>query len=285
MSTLKRSRFPTRSRPLQDHLGNIFQTSIQGKEMCPECRADPNEISLACQSRQKYQCPQEMIHRTVTALSLIMICCAIICLSSNSRAQSVEQLFPSIVLLYKTPVVTVTNGQQIVSVESGTGFLLKAHSHFFLVTANHVAKILKGTDHVVFGPETETPEDHVLSTLIPTDYGAWFISHPIADIAIAPLRLPATHQFNIFLNGRWLELDYFVAEKRAPPFEVPITTFGFPTQVIFTFPNSPLILSPILPVAFERCTAFDTSLLPRQCFFYFKTQLNRRNEWWPRLGL
>src|ERR1700730_11481069 len=114
---------------------------------------------------------------------------AVITYSTSTHAQqgTVQGIAHCTLLLYKAQQVAVSNQSPVINVESGTGFLVRVSNYVFLVTAEHVAAMLRPDSHVVFDAETETPYDTCLTNVIPIQLGFWFQTHPQADVAAVPL--------------------------------------------------------------------------------------------------
>lgn len=142
---------------------------------------------------------------------------------TGAEAQvSSAQVARAVVFLHVPSTAAAGDGSE----EIGTGFLVEINDRVFLVTASHVAKLMSSKASLTLGVENDAARTIGVAELTSSAAEPNWIVHPVADVAVLPLRLvPAVTPV---FAGRGLPPVVFVSRLEAPPRDRPLTVFGFP---------------------------------------------------------
>lgn len=109
---------------------------------------------------------------------------------------------------------------------SATGFLVTTDgANMFLVTAEHVAAVLKSDFRATLRGTSDTPIDVSSEELTGTKNVIW-VSHGKEDVAVTILRPAEKIVSN--MTGRFMQRALISSDRDAPSRERPLTTLGFP---------------------------------------------------------
>lgn len=137
----------------------------------------------------------------------------------------------------------------------GTGFFVSSAQHY-LVTASHVASLLKPESNVTFRAAGDVPIVLTLRDLAPgTTNLPWHVSAD-ADVAILPLKL--NDKTLPLMQGRFLKIESLSAEEIAPPRERTVIVMGFPLELGTTGRFSPITSDAKPASGLLRIPRFDT---------------------------
>lgn len=109
----------------------------------------------------------------------------------------------------------------------GTGFLVDSERFFYLVTAEHVARVIYEGSQAIIRTEGDKPAIHYLFELVGSPGGLGWVFHNEADLAILRLS-PTSDILKKHLKQYSISISKIVVEKKAPERSIVLTVFGFP---------------------------------------------------------
>lgn len=145
----------------------------------------------------------------------ILFSILILFIASSSHAQQVEKLSSSVVFMRSK------SGENTF----GTGFLIIKNDHLYLVTADHVSKILKIDSPITIRKQGDKPLTLKLSDLVGQSKLNWIVHHE-GDVAV--LHLKPIKEIRKYLQHHFLPSKILIGEKSAPPRSMILTVLGFP---------------------------------------------------------
>jgi hypothetical protein len=92
------------------------------------------------------------------------------------------------------------------SLDIGTGFLVDLNNRMFLVTAEHVAKLMSSAASLTFGVDKDVARTVSMSQLTGSTGAPAWVVHPVADVAV--LRLQPVGDAGPLLAGRGFPLAW-----------------------------------------------------------------------------
>jgi len=167
---------------------------------------------------------------------------------------SVDQVARSVVFLH----VPSTKQPGAKGLEIGSGSLVVINDRLFLLTAAHVAALMSSEASITIGVENDAARTIGVTDLTGASGEPKWIVHPVADVAVLPLR--PTAELRTLLASRALPPSVFISQLEAPPRDRPLTVIGFPLGlgVLFTGPGGK-----ISPITRESKAASGLLTLPR----------------------
>jgi hypothetical protein len=141
------------------------------------------------------------------------------------------------------------------SQSSGTGFFLVTSRTAYLVTADHVAKGMTGSDQAILRGSSDRPTRLSLKNLHGQTQLAW-IKHAEADVTVLPLKL-SDHAV-VALKGHVLPMSCLFREDRAPARIFWLAVIGFPLNLGVEGRFSPLSRRTHASSGLLRFPRFDT---------------------------
>lgn len=112
------------------------------------------------------------------------------------------------------------------NLEIGTGFLVDIKGRPFLVTAEHVARLMSSKASITLGVEDDAARTISIPDLTSSAAEPKWVVHPVADVAVLPLY--PTPVVAAVLAGRGFPTTVFVSRLEAPARDRPLTVLGFP---------------------------------------------------------
>lgn len=186
----------------------------------------------------------------------LLILLGLIASTAEARADqlSVEQVTRAVVFLH-VPSQKQPGSKDL---EIGSGFLVTIKGKLFLVTAAHIAALMSSRASVTMGVENDAARTISVVDLTSSGGDPKWLLHPIADVAVLPLR-PAA-ELEALLANRALPQSVFISKLEAPSRDRPLTVIGFPLGfgVLFTGPGGK-----ISPITKEAKAASGLLTLPR----------------------
>lgn len=156
---------------------------------------------------------------TVTLFLVITVSLAV---AASESGLTAEQAARGVVFLH---VPSANPVEKSVS-EIGTGFLVEYQAQTFLVTADHVAKLMTSKASLTLAGEDDKSQTFGMKDLTSSECEPGWVIHPVADVAV--LRLNPNEKIRAVLAGRGFPTSIFVPKLEAPPRDRPLTVFGFP---------------------------------------------------------
>jgi hypothetical protein len=115
-------------------------------------------------------------------------------------------------------------------IDIGTGFFIYEDKNLFLVTADHVSKLLSNKSDITVRTDGDKPFSFKFSDIItitkPEKELPW-IRHDKADIAILPLSNDLVSKLSV-LNNHFLSVSYVYGGKDSVARDITLTVLGFP---------------------------------------------------------
>jgi hypothetical protein len=137
----------------------------------------------------------------------------------------------------------------------GTGFFVSS-AQPYLVTASHVASLLKPESNVTFRAAGDVPISLTLRDLAPGNTNLpWHVSSD-ADVSVLPLKL--SDKTIPLMQGRFLKIGSLSAEEIAPRREQTVIVMGFPLALGTTGRFSPITSDAKPASGLLRIPRFDT---------------------------
>lgn len=160
------------------------------------------------------------------------------------------------VMLYQK--ITDTNGF------NGSGTIINHHGRYFLLTANHVAKLMKDDASIVFRTNGDKPAIMPLKLLAKDQQIKW-LNHNVADLSIIEL---STTDGNVEARlKQWsFPSTQIYSNKDLPQKEADLTFLGFPRIDLELEHFSPLTFNSHLSSGLITQFRYDTKI---KCNFFY----------------
>lgn len=157
------------------------------------------------------------VRHLVLALSLVV---SIAPLPAQS-AVPVERLSSGVVFIRK---------EEAPESPSGTAFFIYSGAAFYLVTAEHVSRLLSLASPITVATADGRPFTFPISRLVPKSTDLKWFTHAHADVAVLPID-PAPDFAKEHLVGHFMPSSWLEAVKGAPLRGLTITVLGFPLRL------------------------------------------------------
>jgi hypothetical protein len=167
-----------------------------------------------------------------------------------------DQISNITVLLYQATSDTSGN--------IGSGTIINYNNKYFLLTANHVAMILKENSKLIFRLTGDKPGIINLLQVVPNKSLIWR-NHPVADISMIEL-IPINADFSTRLKKWSFPFQLINFDKNLPEIDADITFLGFPVIDLEMEHFSPLIFTGYRASGLITQLRYDNK---SKCNFYF----------------
>lgn len=137
----------------------------------------------------------------------------------------------------------------------GTGFFVVKEQSLYLVTAEHVARLLSSKAEIIIKTESNKPFVLKLQDLWNKPNIPEWRTHKEADVAV--LSLNPSQQTLEYLSKHFLPFDILVTDEKAPSREVPLAVIGFPLGLGVSEWFSPISQDAKPASGFLRLPRFD----------------------------
>ncbi len=142
----------------------------------------------------------------------------------------------------------------------GSAFFVSMENNLFLVTAAHVAHMMKSSAKVTFMGENNSPISLTLAETSGSKEDLTWVFHPEADVAVLRL-FPAQEIFEKYLQKHFLPQSLISSEKIPPSRDTSLTVFGFPLGLGVVDRFSPLTKSSHPASSFVQLSRFDNGMV------------------------
>jgi hypothetical protein len=189
----------------------------------------------------------------------IFIYMTLLSLSSQAQTDSLkteDELSDCTVMLYQQMTDTTSN--------SGSGTLISIRDQYYILTASHVAQLLKDNSKIIFRLSGDKPGIFNLADLTQNHILNWKI-HPIADLALLHV-YPSNEQLKAIFSKSFFPAYSIAAGQQLPSRDFEFTFFGYPIIDLKLEHFSPLVFDSRLASGLITNSRYDNG---QKCTFYY----------------